>query len=304
MVKARGWSRRDYFPGQWTLPSPNMPSFSTALVYPGAVLLEGTNLSEGRGTTRPFELVGAPFIDPFRLAGELQRLKLPGVRFVPMFFKPEFSKHAGRVCGGVLVQVTDRENFRSFRTYYELIRLAARLHPEAFHWQEPPYEFEYLRPPMDMICAADAIRKAIDKNIPFSAHPGRHRTRDPRLRRGRAAVPPLPMIVIPFADILAPGNFKKISDCLHADGVIAYPTDTLYGLGGNFFSAAAMARVDALKKRGDLPYSVAVGSLAMLESLAAEIPDIFRSRLKKLLPGKFTFLFKPASGHRSSSFKE
>ncbi len=101
------------------------------------------------------------------------------------------------------------------------------------------------------------------------------------------------MIVIPFADILAPGNFKKIADCLHTDGVIAYPTDTLYGLGGNFFSAAAMARVDAMKKRGDLPYSVAVGGMAMLEALAAEIPDIFRSRLKKLLPGKFTFLFKP-----------
>ena len=102
------------------------------------------------------------------------------------------------------------------------------------------------------------------------------------------------MIVIPFAAILAPDNFKTISDCLHSDGVMAYPTDTLYRLGGNFFSAAAMAKVDALKKRGDLPYSVAVGSLAMLESLAAEIPDIFHARLKKLLPGKFTFLFKPA----------
>ncbi len=101
------------------------------------------------------------------------------------------------------------------------------------------------------------------------------------------------MIIIPFADILAPGNLKKICDCLHDDGVIAYPTDTLYGLGCNFFSAAAMARIDVMKKRSDLPYSVAVGSLAMLESLAAEIPDVFRDRLQKLLPGKFTFLFKP-----------
>jgi uncharacterized protein YbbC (DUF1343 family) len=168
VVQARGWTRRDYFPGQWTLPSPNMPSFATAVVYPGAVLLEGTNLSEGRGTTRPFELVGAPFIDPFRLAGELRRLKLPGVRFVPMFFKPEFSKHGGRVCGGVLVQVLDREKFRSFHTYYEVIRLAARLHADAFAWQKPPYEFEYQRPPIDMICAADQIRMAIDKNMPFT----------------------------------------------------------------------------------------------------------------------------------------
>jgi uncharacterized protein YbbC (DUF1343 family) len=168
VVKARGWSRREYFPGHWTLPSPNMPSFATALVYPGAVLLEGTNLSEGRGTPRPFELAGAPFIDPFRLVGELQGLKLPGARFVPMFFKPEFSKHAGRVCGGVLVQVLDRDRFRSFQTYYELIRLAAQLHPEAFQWQLPPYEFEYLRPPIDMICGSDMIRKAIEKNIPFA----------------------------------------------------------------------------------------------------------------------------------------
>jgi L-threonylcarbamoyladenylate synthase len=101
------------------------------------------------------------------------------------------------------------------------------------------------------------------------------------------------MIIIPFADILAPGNLKVIRACLHEDGVIAYPTDTLYGLGGNFFSAAAMARIDAMKKRSDLPYSLAVADLAMLESLAADIPAIFYDRLQKLLPGKFTFLFKP-----------
>jgi L-threonylcarbamoyladenylate synthase len=101
------------------------------------------------------------------------------------------------------------------------------------------------------------------------------------------------MIIIPLSELHAPGNFKKVSDCLGADGVMAYPTDTLYGLGGNFFSLAATARIDALKKRGDLPYSAAAGSLAMLEALAADIPDIFRIRLNKLLPGKFTFLFKP-----------
>ena len=168
VVKARGWSRQEYFPGHWTLPSPNMPSLAAALVYPGAVLLEGTNISEGRGSTRPFELAGAPFIDPTRLVKELLGLKLPGAQFVPMFFKPEFSKHAGCVCCGVLVQVSDRKKFRSFRTYYELIRQAARLHPGEFGWQEPPYEFEYRRPPIDMICGSDLIRKAIDKNIPFS----------------------------------------------------------------------------------------------------------------------------------------
>jgi uncharacterized protein YbbC (DUF1343 family) len=168
VVKAQGWSRRDFYHGHWTLPSPNMPSFATALVYPGAVLLEGTNLSEGRGTTRPFELVGAPFIEPLLLAAELRRLKLPGVRFVPMFFKPEFSKHAGRVCGGVLVQVLDQKKFRSFRAYHELIRLAARLVPGKFKWQAPPYEFEFERLPIDMICGSDRIRKAVEKDIPFT----------------------------------------------------------------------------------------------------------------------------------------
>lgn len=168
VVKARHWRREGFFPGNWTLPSPNMPSFATSLVYPGAVLLEGTNLSEGRGTTRPFELAGAPFVDPFRLAAELARLRLPGARFVPMYFKPEFSKHAGRVCGGVLVQVTDRDRFRSFEAYYELIRAVARLHPDRFAWKKPPYEFECQRPPIDMICGSDLIRRSIAKAIPYA----------------------------------------------------------------------------------------------------------------------------------------
>ena len=99
------------------------------------------------------------------------------------------------------------------------------------------------------------------------------------------------MIIIPFSGILAADNYKKICDCLHDDGVIAYPTDTLYGLGGNFFSLALSEKIDRLKNRGDLPYSAAVGTLAMLESLAVDIPEIFHRRLRKLLPGKFTFLF-------------
>ncbi len=101
------------------------------------------------------------------------------------------------------------------------------------------------------------------------------------------------MIVIPLGEILAPGNVRKTSDCLHGDGVIAYPTDTLYGLGGDFFSLTATGRIDAMKGRRDQPYSVAVGSLAMLESLAMDIPEVFYARLQKLLPGKYTFLFKP-----------
>ena len=102
------------------------------------------------------------------------------------------------------------------------------------------------------------------------------------------------MIIIPFAEIQAAANFKKIRDCLQDDGVIAYPTDTLYGLGGKFFSSKLVEKIDRMKQRGDLPYSAAVGSLAMLESLSPDIPRIFfRDRLQKLLPGKFTFLFRP-----------
>lgn len=104
------------------------------------------------------------------------------------------------------------------------------------------------------------------------------------------------MIVLPFADILATANLNRIRACLNADGVIAYPTDTLYGLGGNFHSLAAMAKVDRLKGRADRPYSAAVSSLSMLATLAADIPAIFRERLSGLLPGKFTFIFRAAAG--------
>ncbi len=102
------------------------------------------------------------------------------------------------------------------------------------------------------------------------------------------------MITIPLSGMLIAGNYKKIRDCVLAGGAIAYPTDTLYGLGGDFLSLALMEKIDSLKNRRDLPYSAAVGSLAMLESLAADIPDVFRSRLHELLPGKFTFIFKPS----------
>lgn len=168
VVKARNWPRQDFFAGFWTYPSPNMPSLAAALVYPGAVLLEGTNMSEGRGTTRPFEFVGSPFLDHFRICAELQRLRLRGASFIPVFFKPEFSKFAGLLCRGLLIQVQDRFAFRSFAVYYELIRLVRQFHPEQFSWQAPPYEFEFDRLPIDMICASDLIRKSIEQNIPFA----------------------------------------------------------------------------------------------------------------------------------------
>ncbi|MCP4146299.1 MAG: DUF1343 domain-containing protein [bacterium] len=168
VVKVTDWERDSHFQGMWTYPSPNMPTFDTSAVYPGAVLLEGTNLSEGRGTTRPFEFVGAPFIDNLSLVKELEGMEFPGVVFVPVFFKPEFSKYSGEVCKGVFVRVRDFAGFGSYRIYYEIIRIIRSTYPDQFKWKEPPYEFEYTRPPIDMICGSASIRKAIEKNIPFA----------------------------------------------------------------------------------------------------------------------------------------
>jgi len=169
IIKIQNWHRDSFFTGIWTYPSPNMPSFGTALVYPGAVLLEGTNLSEARGTTRPFEFIGAPFIDNLKLVKELAGLNLPGVRFIPVFFKPEFSTFAGQVCKGVMVHPENIFDFRSFAVYYEMIRLIMHQYPTHFAWKEPPYEFEYKRPPIDMICGGDFIRQSIEKNRHFKA---------------------------------------------------------------------------------------------------------------------------------------
>jgi len=169
VVTVKGWKRENYFKGIWTYPSPNMPSFQTAVVYPGAVLLEGTNLSEGRGTTRPFEFVGAPFIDNFKWVKELESLHLKGVVFIPIFFKPEFSKFSGEVCKGILVHPHPKNTneVRSFETYYEIIRLVKRMYPDQFKWKEPPYEFEFQRLPIDMICGSLFIRESIEKNLSF-----------------------------------------------------------------------------------------------------------------------------------------
>ncbi len=147
-------------------PSPNMTSINTAIVYPGAVMLEGTNLSEGRGTTKPFEFIGAPYLDNFNLIRKLNKLKLKNVDFLPVFFKPEFSKHKGRVCNGLMIKPRKIDEFESFEVYYEIIRLIYHDYDE-FSWSKPPYEFEYDRLPIDMITGSDFIRKSIENNLKF-----------------------------------------------------------------------------------------------------------------------------------------
>jgi uncharacterized protein YbbC (DUF1343 family) len=171
VVPMRGWRRRMLWEDTglpWVAPSPNMPTPDTARVYPGGCLVEGTNLSEGRGTTRPFEWVGAPYLDAHHYAADLEARALPGVRFRPARFRPTFHKWAGRLCGGVQLHVTDRQRFKPFVTGLALLTSARRLAPRAFAWRQPPYEFERRRLPIDILCGNDAIRRALERGTDLS----------------------------------------------------------------------------------------------------------------------------------------
>jgi len=165
VVGMRGWRRAMLWEDTglpWVAPSPNMPTPDTARVYPGGCLIEGTNLSEGRGTTRPFEWVGAPYLDAHTYAEALTAERLPGVVFRPARFRPTFQKWAGRVCGGVHIHVTDRARFKPFLTGLAVIAVARRQAPRAFRWRRPPYEFEYRRLPIDILLGTDTIRRALE----------------------------------------------------------------------------------------------------------------------------------------------
>ncbi len=153
----------------WVAPSPNMPTPDTARVYPGGCLIEGTNLSEGRGTTRPFELVGAPFLDADRLAAALNRRRLPGVRFRAASFEPAVHKWRRQRCAGVQVHVTDPGRFRPFASYLAVIIDARRQQSRRFAWRRPPYEFERRKLPIDVLCGGDRIRRAIEGKTPLPA---------------------------------------------------------------------------------------------------------------------------------------
>ena len=171
VVPMRGWRRRMLWEDTglpWVAPSPNMPTPDTARVYPGGCLVEGTNLSEGRGTTRPFEWVGAPYLDAHHYAADLEARALPGVRFRPARFRPTFHKWAGRLCGGVQLHVTDHQRFKPFVTGLALLTSARRLAPRAFAWRQPPYEFERRRLPIDILCGNDAIRRALERGTDLS----------------------------------------------------------------------------------------------------------------------------------------
>ena len=168
VIPCRGWRRgmhqRDTaLP--WVFPSPNMPTPETALVYPGMCLLEGTNLSEGRGTTRPFELFGAPWLDAGRLAEALAGERLPGVRFRPASFVPTWDKHAGARCHGVEVVVVDREAFRPFRTGVACVAAARAQDPAQFRWRTEAYEFVEHVPAFDLLCGSSREREALERGL-------------------------------------------------------------------------------------------------------------------------------------------
>jgi uncharacterized protein YbbC (DUF1343 family) len=165
ILPMEGW-RRDLFADEagapWVMPSPNIPTLDSAVVYPGTVLLEGTMASEGRGTTRPFELVGAPWVDGERLAARLTAHQLPGVVFRPIVFEPTFQKHARTTCGGCQIHVTDRRTFRPVVTGVAVIEELRRADPAAFAWRPPPYEYEHRLMPIDILAGSSRLREAID----------------------------------------------------------------------------------------------------------------------------------------------
>ena len=154
VLPMKNWERQMWFDQTrlpWVMPSPNMPTLGTATVYPGMCLLEGTNISEGRGTTRPFEIFGAPFLDAERLAEELNSRQLPGAYFRPIWFEPTFQKFAGQLCAGAQLHVLDRDRFQPFATGLEIIRTIRRLDSNSFQWKQPPYEYESRRLPIEIL---------------------------------------------------------------------------------------------------------------------------------------------------------
>lgn len=192
VIPCEGWSREMRWRDTglpWVMPSPNLPTPDSCQVYPGMVLLEGTNLSEGRGTTRPFELFGAPWLDGYALlealgsdaGGEGDRAvrgsrtagadhpDLAGVHLRPCWFEATFQKHAGRVCGGAQLHVTDPEAFRPVRTAVALLRAAREVAPDHFGWRAPPYEYEEELMPIDILWGHDGLRTGLDRGLTVDA---------------------------------------------------------------------------------------------------------------------------------------
>jgi len=171
VVRMEGWRREQYWDetgAPWVMPSPNMPTLDSAIVYPGTVLFEGTMLSEGRGTTRPFELVGAPWVDADAFAERMNRLAQSGVHFRPATFEPTFQKHAKTPCGGCQIHVTDRKAFAPVAVGAALLREFHGSAPKQFAWRQPPYEYEHDKLPIDILAGSSQLREQVEAQVPLS----------------------------------------------------------------------------------------------------------------------------------------
>ncbi|MDA2923264.1 DUF1343 domain-containing protein [Acidobacteria bacterium AH-259-L09] len=165
VVKMREWKREMFFEDTalpWVLPSPNIPTVDTSIVYPGMCLLEGTNISEGRGTSRPFEFSGAPWVEPHEMVRRLSQMDLPGTVFRPLYFVPTFHKWSKQMVGGVQIHVLNRKIFRPFRTGLALLKVYREMGEDHFQWKAPPYEYEHEKLPFDILCGTDQVRKQIE----------------------------------------------------------------------------------------------------------------------------------------------
>ena len=172
IVPMEGWQRRSFFDETgllWIPPSPNMPTVSTAVVYPGLCLLEGTNVSEGRGTTTPFEVFGAPWVRPADLARSIEAEVAPdSYVLTPTCFRPQFGKWGGRLCNGLRLHVTDRHLFNSFAFGLALCKWLKLLHPEDFDWRREEYEFATDRLAIDLLIGDDAARRSLEDGAPVA----------------------------------------------------------------------------------------------------------------------------------------
>jgi uncharacterized protein YbbC (DUF1343 family) len=191
VVRMVGWERSMFHDDTdlpWVMPSPNMPTLDSAIAYPGTVLFEGTLLSEGRGTTRPFELVGAPGVEAERFACEMNDAGLPGVFFRPAVFEPTFQKHAKQPCGGCQVHVTDRRAFKPVLTGVALIAAFKRaLGPGFALWRQPPYEYEHDKLPIDILSGSDALTTQIEAGTPATTIAATWQADESAFRKARAS---------------------------------------------------------------------------------------------------------------------
>ena len=190
VVEMIGWDRSLLWPDlerPWIAPSPNMPTYETALIYPGLCLLEATEISEGRGTTRPFLLVGAPGVRPPELAEALALREL-GLRAVPTYFRPQFQKHAGEVCGGVELAIVEPQRVAAYRLGIELLVALKSVAPRAFRWREAPYEFVADRPAIDLLTGGDEFRRGLEGGGDLAAWIDSWPADEAEFRRERAAI--------------------------------------------------------------------------------------------------------------------